>query len=63
VRSNGNDFGRALESLNTSFKIPDLEMVTGRKNPGERRIDHNLRRDLAGSMSSNQTYETRDIKF
>lgn len=61
--SNGDDFGRALESLNTSFKIPNLEMVTGNKNQGTRQLDHNLRRDLAGSLSSNQTYETRDIKF
>ena len=49
-----NGFGKALESLNTSFKIPKLQMVEA-SNSKEGSLDHRLRRDLAKSLSSNQT--------
>lgn len=61
--SDADDFGKAIESLNNSFKIPNLEMVAGNQNQGLSSIDYDLRKDLAQSLSSNQTYETRNINF
>ena len=38
-------------------------MVAGNQNQGLSSIDYDLRKDLAQSLSSNQTYETRNINF
>ena len=49
------DFGKALESLNTSFKIPKLQMVEASDPAKFGDIDHKVRKELAKSLSSHQT--------
>ena len=60
--SGRDEFGKALESLNTSFKIPKLNMVEPSLKARNMQVDDHLRRDIAKSLSSEhtQTYGTAD---